>query len=89
MTKHIATTIMLFISLDQFRVKAGLKDGAAINVVKSNTTEKLFAITDAGTFKVQQNLSKELPIRFMYESEDKFSEGCISNVVPPTAVMTL
>lgn len=80
---------MLFISLSQFRTMVGLTPTAPISIVKNPNTAKLFANTEVGNYKVQQNLDITLPIRFMYESEETLSEGCIANVNPGEVIAIL
>jgi hypothetical protein len=46
------------------------------------SSRKLFVDTPAGMFKCQQSFDKTKPIRFIYESEALFSDGCLCNVKP-------
>ena len=81
---------MLFLSISEFKTRTGAK---VINIVTSPKTNKLFAQTDTtpvANYKVEQAIDLALPVNFMYETEEKFSEGCISNVKetnPPIAVL--
>lgn len=73
---------MLFISVSQFKAKLNI---SAIEVVINPKTQKQFASTSAGNFKVEHNLDASAPIRFMYEDEATFSEGCLVNITPQAA----
>ena len=81
---------MLFCTLDQFRSKIALPANTpAISIVRNPNTDKLFADTAKGNYKVEQAIDTKLPIRFMYESEDKLSEGCIVNVTDSDNVIAV
>lgn len=80
---------MEFITIGQFKELVGLDANASIQIIKNPKTDKAFASTDKGNFKVQQDLDIHAPIRFMYESLDKVSEGCIANVTPGEVLATL
>ena len=80
---------MLFITLAQFRTAVGLTPTSPISIVRNPTTNKVFANTEVGNFKAQQNLDPAKPIRFMYEDDEKINEGCIANVNPGEVLAVL
>ncbi len=78
---------MLFLTIPEFKTKIG---ASKIEIVKSPKTNKLFAHTSDGTnYKVEQAIDLKQPLRFMYETEDTFSEGCIISVPESNNVLTV
>lgn len=80
------STNMLFLSVDAFKARI---NAPTITVVRNpNATPnpdgtsscKLFVDTPAGPFRCQQSFDKSLPVKFMYESEALFTQGCLVNV---------
>jgi hypothetical protein len=72
---------MIFISISQFKTVLGLPtDSKEVQLVKNPNTGKLFVNTPKGNFKAQQAIDHTKPVRFMYESETLFAEGCLTNV---------
>ncbi len=68
---------MIFITIPELKTKLGVDK---IEIVKSPKTDKLFAHCSAGNYKVEQAIDLKQPLRFMYETEDAFNEGCIISV---------
>lgn len=69
------STELHFISIAELKKQLGIE---TIDIVKSPSTNKVFAATTAGNFKVQQNIDFTLALSFMYTQE--LSDGCIVNV---------
>ena len=76
-----STVTMIFLEIPALKNRLGV---SKIDIVRNPNTGKLFGATERGSIKVQQSLDATKAIKFMYESEDKFSEGCIVNTVPTT-----
>jgi len=72
---------MIFIDIDTLKARLGVQK---IDIVRNPNTGKLFGSTERGNLKVEQALTAAKTIKFMYESEDKFNEGCLVNTVPAT-----
>ena len=68
---------MTFISINALKERLNV---SLIQIVRNPNTGKLFAETGKGKFKVQASLDTALPVKFMYDSEETFNEGCITNV---------
>jgi hypothetical protein len=81
---------MLFLTISEFKTRTG---ATKVDIIRNPNTSKLFAATDKGqNFKVEANINVADPstIRFMYEDDAKFTEGCICNVKsvkPPIATL--
>lgn len=82
---------MFFMTLDAFKQRLGLPLVVGnVKIVHNPTTEKVFAQTSLGQcFKAQQNLNVAKPIKFMYETEDLFLEGCIINATELNVIATI
>lgn len=68
---------MLFDTVPTFKAKKGIEK---IEIVKNPNTGKLFASTVAGNFKVQGSIDLRKTVKYMYESEALYDEGCLTNV---------
>lgn len=82
------TTPMQFITVAQLKERLG---ATAISLVKSPKTGKLFGCTDNGrNIKCEQSLDTTKEIKYFFQDEDTFDQGCIINVAvvnPPIAVL--
>lgn len=75
----MSQSIMLFMEIPTFKAKVNT---TSIDIVKNPHTGKLFAYCNGKNFKVQQDITSDKPIKFMYASDALFDEGCITNVTP-------
>ena len=82
----MATVTMHFLSMEEFKDKLGV---STVNILKSKTTNKLFASIGGKSFKVQQTITSSKPIKFIYNDVEGFDNGCITNVDSAPTVMTL
>lgn len=86
MSQQTTTTKMLFMSVPEF--KAAIK-ADVINIVKNPKGEKKLFV-DAGNgryFRCQQAIDLTKPIKFMYESNELFNDGCITNVTDSANIL--
>lgn len=71
---------MLFITVQDFKTRYAITTD--LEVVINPNTKKWFISTQVGNFKCEVGLSKAEPIKYMYESQATFEEGCFVNVSP-------
>ncbi len=72
---------MEFITVAELKTRLGVTSISIIPEVAGRN--KRFASCDNGkNLKVQASLSQDKPIRYMYEKEELFTEGCLTNVTP-------
>ena len=75
------TSKMIFITVTAFKTRIGTTE---LPIVKSPKTGKLFASGPVNNYKVEGTIDLGLPIKYMYESEQAFDEGCLVNVTSST-----
>lgn len=85
----VNTKKMIFISMDAFKQRIGLPlTPGNILIVKSPKSQKVFANTSTNlNFKAQHDIDLTQPVKFMYETEELFNEGCITNVTESANVL--
>ena len=69
---------MNFLSISEFKTITG---ATKISFIKNNDTDKLFVSTgDKKSYKAQQGIVANKPIKFMYDDSEGFDNGCFTNV---------
>lgn len=83
------TKKMIFMSMDAFKTRIGLPlTPGNVLIVRSPKSGKVFANTSTNlNFKAQHDIDLSQPVKFMYESEELFNEGCITNVTESANVL--
>ncbi len=75
---------MLFISIPELKSRLNTQ---TLDIVKSPKTSKLFGNTGSANLRVEQSIDLKKPVKFMYESDDTFNDGCIVNVTESNNVV--
>lgn len=69
----------IFLSVSDFKSQT---NSTVVDFLFNPATSKLFATTGSQSYKVQQDIDKDLPVRFMYSQTEGFDKGCFVNVKP-------
>ena len=80
----MSTTDVKFMSISDFKATIGKVEMSA-DIVKNPNTGKLFLSIDGKSYKCQQDISSELPIRVLIPkledgSDYNYEEACVVNV---------
>lgn len=77
----------LWLTVHQFKTRLGVTDFEV--KINPNPPHKLFiSLADGRCFKVQQDIDSNKPVRFMYNNDAMFSEGCLVNVKDTSVAKT-
>ena len=68
---------MNFLSISEFKTITGATE---IKFIKNLDTDKLFVSTGDKSYKAQQGITANKPIKFMYKDDEGFDAGCFTNV---------